>query len=163
MFPSWIIRMSRARDSWNWLAWQKPIPIRILHRSSPRAQFYNDIFEFKDPLGAVQKWRQHRMLEGRTPPLYPSVTRPKWPHTLGLKSRPPILWRQLFPIRWLTSFLDGPLRNFVLCFDFKIVLEQILCPFEHDYADGVDNCNSPLTIFASVLCPFPKTSPEVLV
>ena len=40
----------------------------------------------------------HPKSTGRTPPPYLSATRPKWPHTLGFKPRPPILEPQLVPI-----------------------------------------------------------------
>ena len=57
---------------------------------------YFSIFP-RSTLGAVQKWRQHSILRGRTPPPYLSATRPEWSHTLGFKPRPPILGRQLSP------------------------------------------------------------------
>ena len=99
---------------WMWPPWEKaelvyytiPIPMKSLITFLRHIKFIHGNCE--KCLEAVQKWRQHSILRARTSPLNLSATRSKWSHTLGLKPRPPILGRQLFP----TPF-PYPLANVV--------------------------------------------------
>ena len=152
-----------------WFAFfAKDIRIRILRWLSPRSQLQKWHLRFKYPLGAVQQWRQHPILEGRTPPPLPppylSPTRPNWSQTIRFKPRPLILGRQLFPTPSpypLADVIFGwPLKE--ILFSFMLFLGKIVFVFER----GCCRSSGPLWPFRSwtfpyAWHPFPQMRPEV--